>query len=104
MAKKRAKPGPQAVDSPAEIAAAHLEFLETGKAGYKAADSALELLIEQSKIDPCPTCGAQRFKNGGIVKGPDGKSFRIVDKFSGKNSIPVGQSARRYQLEEIPSA
>lgn len=97
LAKK--KSAPPKLNTPGEVAAAHVDALDTGKQGYKTADSALDLLIAQCETDPCPTCGSRRFKNGGIVKTPDGRSFRIVDKLATKLRDNVGMNYRRYELE-----
>ena len=91
----------KAKEKPGDIAQDHLETLGIGKQGYKAADSALDYLLSLCRDEDCPTCGAPRFKNGGVVKSSDGRSFRIVDKYAKKNSVPVGQNARRYEIEEI---
>ena len=104
-AAKRAKKQPaEKLEKPGEVAAAHVDALETGKQGYKTADAALGLLVSQCESDPCPTCGSRRFKNDGIVKAPDGRRFRIVDKFASKIMTNVGMNARRYELEEVTSA
>ena len=102
-AAKKKSPGPN-LNSPGEVAATHVAALDTGKQGYKTADSALDLLITQLETDPCPTCGARRFKNGGIVKAPDGRRFRVVDKLATKLRDNVGMNYRRYELEEIPAS
>ena len=102
-ATKAKKSSTPKIYSPGEVAAAHVDALDTGKQGYKTADSALQLLIAQLETDPCPTCGARRFKNDGIVKAPDGRRFRVVDKYATKIQVNVGMNARRYELEEIPS-
>lgn len=91
------------LNKPGEVAAAHVGALETGKQGYKTADSALDLLIAQLETDPCPSCGSRRFKNDGIVKTPDGRRFRVVDKLATKLRDNVGMNYRRYELEEIPA-
>jgi hypothetical protein len=102
-AAKAKKSSPPKTDSPGEVASLHVSALDTGKQGYKTADSALALLIAQLESDPCPTCGSRRFKNDGIVKSPDGRRFRIVDKYASKIQVNVGMNARRYELEEITS-
>ena len=89
--------------SAGELAIVHMNALAMGKQGYKAADGALEFVVSKCETDPCPTCGARRFKNDGIVKSPDGRRFRIVDKYASKIQVNVGMNARRYELEEITS-
>lgn len=104
-AAKRAKKAPtEPLSKPDEVAQAHIDALETGKQGYKTADAALALLVSQCESEPCPTCGGRRFKNDGIVKAPDGRRFRIVDKFASKIMTNVGMNARRYELEEISTS
>jgi len=100
-AKPALKNKPPKIDSPGAVAETHVAALETGKAGYKIADSALDLLIAQCETDPCPECGSRRFKNDGIVKSADGRRFRIVDKLATKLRDNVGMYYRRYELEEI---
>jgi hypothetical protein len=99
---KKKSPAPK-LDTPGEVATVHVEALTTGKQGYKTADSALDLLISQLEGEPCPTCGSRRFKNDGIVKGSDGRRFRVVDKMATKLRDNVGMNYRRYELEEIPA-
>jgi hypothetical protein len=101
LAKKKSPA--EKLNSPGEVASVHLDALDTGKQGYKTADSALDLLIAQCETDPCPECGSRRFKNDGIVKSPDGRRFRIVDKLATKLRDNVGMNYRRYELEEIPA-
>lgn len=101
-AKAKKKTAPK-TDSPGEVAANYVDVLDLAKQGYKTADSALAFLISQLEIEPCPTCGGRRFKNNGIVKAPDGRRFRVVDKFASKIQLNVGMNARRYEVEEIPA-
>jgi hypothetical protein len=79
------------------LATLHVVSLARGKFYYKKADAALGLLLNSAKPGdivvlpnekPCPP--AYR-----------GKKFRVSDKFADRNSIGVGLSARRYELEEI---
>lgn len=101
MAAKK-QPAPK-LDSPGAVAVEAHDILDTGKQAYKAADAAMALLLAQIRVDDCPTCGAHRFKNGGIVKSKDGRTFRIVDKFAERDMVNVGMNARRYELEEVAS-
>ena len=90
------------LEDPGVVAETHVHALDTGKQGYKTADNALDLLLAQMQKEPCPECGAPRFKNGGIVKTADGRKFRIRDKFGEKHTLNVGMNARRFELESIP--
>lgn len=95
MATKRKPNG--SVLSLETLAVRHVVSLARGKKYYKRADAALDALLQQVKA-------------GDVVSLPDaapvpkelrGKKFSVVDKFEKKNSIGVGLSARRYELEEI---
>lgn len=79
------------------LALLHLHSLREGKERYKAADAALDALLEKKKA-------------GAVIKLPigkevaeelRGKKFRVVDKFKSRNSIGVGLNARRFELEEV---
>lgn len=81
----------------AQLAALHVSALAEGKAKYKIADAALDALLKKKKP-------------GDEILLPDakpiptelrGKKFRVEDKFSKKNSIGVGLSARRFELKEV---
>ena len=96
-AAKLAKKPSVSVLSPEALAVRHVVSLDRGKKYYKKADAALDALLQQSKA-------------GDVISLPDaapvpkelrGKKFRVTDKFEKKNSIGVGLSARRYELEEI---
>lgn len=95
MAKKKS---PNDKLSPAELAGIHVSSLAAGKAGYKTADFALEELLKKADVGQVFTIPSD-FED----KDLRGKKFCVKDKFAGKNSIPVGQSVRRYELEEVPS-
>jgi hypothetical protein len=96
-AAKSAKKPSVSVLSLETLAVRHVVSLDRGKKYYKKADAALDALLKQAKA-------------GDIVSLPDaapvpkelrGKKFRVSDKFEKRNSIGVGLSARRYELEEI---
>lgn len=96
-APKLSKKPSRSVLSPEVLAVKHVVSLDRGKKYYKKADAALDALLQQSKA-------------GDLISLPDaapvpkelrGKKFRVIDKFEKKNSIGVGLSARRYELEEI---
>ena len=82
---------------PAEIVAMHVSTLAEGKLRYKQADVLLDALLKV-------------VKPGEVIVLPEakpipvdlrGKKFRVIDKFEKKNSIGVGLSARRYEVEEV---
>jgi hypothetical protein len=77
----------------ATLAARHVVSLARGKSHYKKADAALDALLTKAKA-------------GDVITLPDQKpvrkaKFRVIDKFASRNSIGVGLSARRYELEPI---
>jgi hypothetical protein len=92
------KKKPQASVLPLEtLAVRHVVSLARGKMYYKKADAALDALLKQAKT-------------GDLIVLPDekpvpiayrGKKFRVTDKFESRNSIGVGLSARRFELEEL---
>ena len=90
-----------------ELTALHVLSLAEGKTRYKEADAALDHVI-QSCCKRCKACG--QIVAGQIVQLPDrkpipvdlrGKKFRLVDKYAERNSIGVGLSARRFEVEEV---
>jgi len=92
-----------------ELAALHVAALVEGKTKYKEADAALEAVINELG-EHCKACG--QLKAGQVIELPNakpipvelrGKRFKLIDKFEKKHSIGVGQSARRYELEEVES-
>lgn len=91
------KPAASVPAQPSELAARHVQSLALGKKFYKRADAALDELLKTAKA-------------GDVIVLPDrrpvpsllrGKKFRVIDKFEKKNSIGVGLSARRFELEEV---
>lgn len=96
MSRKTPGVAPPLID-PGILAARHLSALAKGKAHYKKSDAALDALLKQKKAgdivilpDGHPTPAALR-----------GKKFIVVDKFENRNSIGVGLSARRFEMEEL---
>jgi ribonucleotide monophosphatase NagD (HAD superfamily) len=96
----------------AQLFAEHLVMLNLGKSCYKRADLLLELLASQPdrhkpvkltkrslgrKAIAAKLREAQKLVVATIV----GKPFSIADKFAKRNSIPVGQNARRFEVEEV---
>lgn len=97
----------QHLPSREELTALHVSALAEGKAQYKTADAALDHVIETT-CERCSKC--KQIIAGQIITLPDakpiptelrGKSFRLVDKFEKRNSIGVGLSARRFELEDL---
>ena len=90
------KPSPRQLSS-TELVALHLSALADGKKFYKEADAALEALLKQAKVGEVIALPVEK----PIPVGLRGKKFAITDKFEKRNSIGVGLSARRYELEEV---
>lgn len=80
-----------------ELAAIYVAALADGKKFYKQADLALDQLLTQAKVGELITLPTAK----PIPVDLRGKKFQIEDKFAKKNSIGVGQSARRYELKEL---
>lgn len=96
----------------ATLAALHVTELAEGKAHYKVADAALDALLAQVKAGTVITLPSERFvsvptdtaiRKVEIPAHLRGKKFQVLDKFAKRNSIGVGLSARRYELEELSS-
>ncbi len=97
----------------AQIFAEHLIMLNLGKSCYKRADSLLEVLtlfqsnrdvpvkITRRSLGRKAIAAKLREAQNLIVATINGKQFVISDKFANRNSIPVGQSARRFEVEEV---
>jgi hypothetical protein len=93
---------------PAEqLTALHVASLAEGKVRYKEADAALDHVIN-SLCKRCKTC--KQIVAGQVITLPHekpipvelrGKTFRLIDKFASRNSIGVGLSARRFEVEEV---
>jgi hypothetical protein len=75
----------------------HVSALADGKKFYKEADAALEALLLKAKVGEVITLADEK----PIPVDLRGKKFQVIDKFAKKNSIGVGLSARRYELEEV---
>lgn len=99
----------------AQICAEHLILLHLGKSCYKRADFLLDQLVGQpNRHEPVKITRrslgrkaiaaklreAQKLLVATIV----GKRFVIADKFAKRNSVPVGQNARRFEVDEIEVA
>lgn len=96
----------------AQLVAEHLIMLNLGKSCYKRADALLELLTGTSnRYEPVrltrrhlgrkAIAAKLREAQKLIVATVEGKSFSINDKFANRNSIPVGQNARRFEIDEV---
>lgn len=100
-----------ALDAPT-LAALHVVELAEGKFHYKTADAALDVLLQQVKAGEVITLPKERFVSVAtdaairkleIPSELRGKKFLVKDKFADRNSIGVGLSARRFELEELTS-
>lgn len=69
------------------LAEQHIRALEAGKAGYKAADQALDAMIAAG----VPIGEPIRLRSGEVVT--------IRDQFADKNKVSSGLSVRRYVVE-----
>jgi hypothetical protein len=98
-----------------QLFAEHLVLLNLGKACYKRADLLLELLTGQvNRYEPVKItrrclgrkaiAAKLRESQKLIVATIEGKRYAIADKFAKRNAIPVGQNARRFEVEEIEVA
>jgi hypothetical protein len=98
-----------------QLFAEHLILLHLGKSCYKRADFLLDLLVGQSnrhepikitrralrrKAVAAQLREAQKLVVNTIV----GKQFAVSDKFAKRNSVPVGQNARRFEVDEVEVA
>jgi hypothetical protein len=81
----------------ATLAARHVVSLARGKSHYKKADAALDALLKGAKAGDVITLPDQKPVPVSLRK----QKFRVIDKFASRNSIGVGLSARRYELEPI---
>ncbi|MCU1338861.1 MAG: hypothetical protein JWO19_4442 [Bryobacterales bacterium] len=79
------------------LAVRHVVSLARGKFYYKKADAALDALLKQAKTGDVIVLPNEK----PVPTAYRGKTFRVTDKFASKNSIGVGLSARRFELEEI---
>jgi hypothetical protein len=96
----------------AQIFAEHLVMLNLGKACYKRADALLEVaLLQPNRHEPAKITKrrlgrkaiAKRLRDAMnlITATVEGRKFVISDKFANRNSVAVGQSARRFEIEEF---
>jgi hypothetical protein len=96
----------------AQLIAEHLILLNLGKACYKRADSLLELVVQvPNRHEPVKltrrslgrkaVAARLREAQNLIVATVLNKKFAVADKFANRNSIPVGQNARRFEIDEI---
>jgi hypothetical protein len=86
---------------PKALVAKHVHNLAKGKELYKKADVALDEAL--TLLPRCGSCGGVMVADI-IVKLRNGKKFKLIDKFAEKHRTNVGQNARRFEFEEIPSA
>lgn len=90
------KPSQPAIDA-YTLMAMHVTALAEGKKQYKLADAALDALVDQLRVGQVIEL-PKTFK---IPEDLRGKKFAIADKFAKRNSIGVGLSARRFEVEEV---
>jgi hypothetical protein len=94
-----------------KLASEALVSLALGKAYYKHQDHLVEALLDATKkrrdlkfavkVDRAAVKKQLDSALEMICATIDGKTFAIADKFEDRNSIGVGLSARRYELEEV---
>lgn len=95
-----------------QLIAEHLILLHLGKACYKRADLLLDLIAGQvNRYEPVKItrrslgrkaiAAKLREAQKLVVATVEGKKFAVSDKFANRNSIPVGQNARRFEIEEV---
>jgi len=98
-----------------QLFAEHLIMLNLGKVCYKRADFILDLLTGQTNrhqpvkitrrcLGRKAIAAKLRESQKLIVASLVGKSFAVKDKFANRNAIPVGQNARRFEVEELETA
>lgn len=98
-----------------QIFAEHLILLHLGKSLYKRADLLLDQLIGQvNRHEPVKITSRHLRRKAIAAKLREaqkliittivGKQFVVRDKFANRNSVPVGQNARRFEVEEVEVA
>lgn len=96
----------------AQIFAEHLVMLALGKACYKRADHLLDVALSQSNRYEPVKITPRRLRRKLLSKWlrealtlianhVEGQRFVVRDKFANRNSVPVGQNARRFEIEEF---
>jgi hypothetical protein len=78
-----------------DLALLHLVSMKLGKQHYGAADAALAALRQKKKAGDVFTLP----KTEEVPEEFRGKKFQLIDKFADRDSIGVGQKARRFELE-----
>lgn len=94
-----------------KLASEALVSLALGKACYKHQDHLVETILANTrrkadeklrvKVDRKKIEEQLELLVAEAAATLDGKTYRIADKFEERNSIGVGLSARRYELEEV---
>lgn len=95
----------------AKILAEHLLLLNLGKSCYKRADALLDLLVDQpNRHQPVKVTkrslgrkaiAAQLREAQKLIAATiEGRKYAVNDKFAARNSINVGQNARRFEVDE----
>lgn len=96
----------------ASLYAEHLVMLALGKACYKRADALLEVALSQTnRYEPAKITKRRLGRKAIAIRlrealklitsTIEGRRFAISDKFANRNSVPVGQNARRFEIEEF---
>jgi len=96
----------------ARITGEALVYLALGKACYKLQDYLLDEIIPGAKKKSnrkiqVPKIDRQAIQKtleaalGVTIATIEGRTFQVADKFADRNSIGVGLSARRFELEEV---
>jgi hypothetical protein len=114
-AKLKSEPAPAKLkpNERAQLYAEHLVMLALGKYCYKRADALLEVVLLQSnRYEPTPKITRRRLGKKAMAATlrnalnlltamVEGRRFTVADKFANRNSVPVGQNARRFEIEEF---
>lgn len=96
----------------ARFCAEHLVMLALGKACYKHSDVLQEFLLLHIKPEHRIRITRQHLGRKVIARMVrkalalacstiEGKTYQVSDKFANRNSIPVGQNARRFEFKEV---
>ena len=105
-------PGKLSTSERAQLYAEHLVMLAMGKACYKRADALLEVaLLQPNRYEPVKITKRRLGRKALALRlrealklitiTIEGRRFAISDKFANRNSVPVGQNARRFEIEEF---
>lgn len=98
----------------AQICAEHLVLLAIGKVCYKRSDFLLDILVSQGKRDEPIKISKRSLGRKAIAAQLreaqkrvfltiTGQRYVVADKFADRNSINVGQNARRFEIAPLES-